>query len=75
MYTKVRDGEVEFNYNLGREEIRYAAELSGIRDLTDDEVDEIAEELQERFTDMLYDDINDIVYDLFPERDEKEEDE
>ena len=63
-----------YAYTIDFEDIRYAAQLAGIRDLTDDECDEIAHVfVDDKFPDMLYGDISDVFYDLFPEREEEDE--
>lgn len=72
MWTRKRDGEVEFNINITMSDIRHLAETANVSTLTDDECYEVADELESRFVDYTYDIIGEVIYDLFGDREDDE---
>lgn len=74
MWTRKSNGEAEFNYNLTMEDIRNLAEHANVTNLDDDDIFDLASEIEDRFVDMLYDNIGDIIYDLFGDREDEEDD-
>ena len=74
MWTRKSNGETEFNYNLTMEDIRNLAEHANVTNLDDDDIFDLAGEIEDRFVDMLYDNIGDIIYDLFGDREDEEDD-
>lgn len=72
MWIKRRDGETEFNYNLTMADIRDLAERANVTNLSDDDVCDLANEIEDRFIEMLNDEIGDIIYDLFGDMEDDE---
>lgn len=69
MWTRRRDGEVEFNINFTMEDIRHWAEQVNVTNLSDDDCFDLASELESRFNDLLEgDELSDIIYDTLGDR-------
>ena len=69
MWTRRRDGEVEFNINFTMEDIRHWAEQVNVTNLSDDDCFDLASELENRFNDLLEgDELSDIIYDTLGDR-------
>lgn len=73
MWTRRRDGEVEFNINFTMEDIRHWAEQVNVTNLSDDDCFDLASELESRFNDLLEgDELSDIIYDTLGDREDEE---
>lgn len=73
MWTRRRDGEVEFNINFTMEDIRHWAEQVNVTNLSDDDCFDFASELESRFNDLLEgDELGDIIYDTLGDREGEE---
>jgi len=72
MWIRKRDGETEFNYNLTANDLRHLAEHANVTTLSEDDICDLANEIEDRFVDMLYDNIGDIIYDLFGDMEDDE---
>ena len=73
MWTRRRDGEVEFNINFTMEDIRHWAEQVNVTNLSDDDCFDLASELESRFNDLLEgDELGDIIYDTLGDREDEE---
>lgn len=73
MWTRRRDGEVEFNINFTMEDIRHWAEQVNVTNLSDDDCFDLASELESRFNDLLEgDELSDIIYDTLGDREGEE---
>ena len=73
MWTRRRDGEVEFNINFTMGDIRHWAEQVNVTNLSDDDCFDVASELESRFNDLLEgDEFSDIIYDTLGDREDEE---
>lgn len=73
MWTRARDGETEFNFNFTMADIRdLAASRANVTKLSDDDVFDLATEIESRIIDMLDEEIGDIIYDVLGDREDEE---